>query len=271
MPVNADPSPVSRPGARVVVHPDAATLAAAAAARLVAALQDAQAERGEATLVLTGGSVGIGTLKALAGSPALAAVDWSRVNLWWGDERFVDASSGDRNAGQAEVLLSVLDGLGLDRGRVHPMGPSDAFATPEDAAADYARQLAAEAADGADTSLPVPVIDVLLLGMGPDSHVASLFPDHAGAKVAEGTAIAVHDSPKPPPTRVSLTRPVINASERLWLVLTGEEKASALGLALAGASYASVPAAGAKGRRRTTFFVDEAAAAQVPQELIDRG
>ena len=119
MPVSADPNPGPHvPASRVVVHPDAAILAAAAAARLVVALQDAQAERGEATLVLTGGSLGIGTLKALAGSPALAAVDWSRVNLWWGDERFVEAASADRNAGQAEVLLSVLDGLGLDRGRV---------------------------------------------------------------------------------------------------------------------------------------------------------
>ena len=67
-----------------------------------------------------------------------------------------------------------------------------------------------------------------------------------------------------------MTRPVINSSKRVWLVLSGTDKASALGLALAGASYASVPAAGAKGRKRTTFFVDEAAASQVPPELIDR-
>jgi len=69
---------------------------------------------------------------------------------------------------------------------------------------------------------------------------------------------------------ISLTRPVINGSRRVWLVLSGADKAGALGLALAGASYASVPVAGAKGRRRTIFFVDEAAASQVPPELIDR-
>lgn len=67
-----------------------------------------------------------------------------------------------------------------------------------------------------------------------------------------------------------MTRPVINSSKRVWLVMTGADKASALGLALAGASYASVPAAGAKGRKRTVFFVDEAAAEQVAPELIDR-
>ena len=66
-----------------------------------------------------------------------------------------------------------------------------------------------------------------------------------------------------------MTRPVINGSQRVWMVLSGPDKASALGLALAGASYASVPAAGAKGRKRTVFFVDEAAAAKVPPELID--
>ncbi|WP_425548079.1 6-phosphogluconolactonase [Arthrobacter ginkgonis] len=265
--MNADPTPVSRsrvPGARVVVHPDAATLAAAAAARLVVALQDAQAERGEATLVLTGGSVGIGTLKALAGSPALTAVDWSRVNLWWGDERFVEASSADRNAGQAEVLLSVLDGLGLDRGRVHPMGPSDTFATPEDAAADYARQLAAEAADGADTDLPVPVIDVLLLGMGPDSHVASLFPDHAGARTLEGTAIAVHDSPKPPPLRVSLTFGAINTARQVWFLVAGQDKAPAVAVAVNGqAPRERVPAAGAAGTRATLWLLDASAASLI--------
>ncbi|GER23405.1 6-phosphogluconolactonase [Zafaria cholistanensis] len=265
--MSADRTPVSPPrgpGARVVVHPDAATLAAAAAARLVVALQDAQAERGEATLVLTGGSVGIETLKALAGSPALAAVDWSRVNLWWGDERFVEASSGDRNAVQAEVLLSVLDRLGLDRGRVHPMGSSDAFATPEEAAADYARQLAAEAAEGADPALPVPVIDVLLLGMGPDSHIASLFPDHAGARVREGSVTAIHGSPKPPPLRVSLTFGAINTARQVWFLVAGQDKAPAVAVAVTGeAPRERVPAAGASGTRATLWMLDAAAASLI--------
>jgi 6-phosphogluconolactonase len=82
--------------------------------------------------------------------------------------------------------------------------------------------------------------------------------------------VPVRDSPKPPPERVSMTRPVINDSKRVWMVLTGADKASALGLALAGASYSNVPAAGAKGRKRTVFFVDETAAENVPYELIDR-
>ena len=124
------------------------------------------------------------------------------MNFYWGDERFVEEARPDRNAVQAEVLLSVLDGHGLDRGRVHAMGSTDEFATPEEAAAAYAQTLAEEATHEGGSSLPV--FDVLMLGMGPDSHVASLFPDHAGAATAAAAAvIGVHDSPKPPPLRVA--------------------------------------------------------------------
>jgi 6-phosphogluconolactonase len=104
--------------------------------------------------------------------------------------------------------------------------------------------------------------------VGPDGHIASLFPDRPGIRETERTVIAVRDSPKPPPERLSLTRPVINGSARIWLVLSGTDKASALGLALAGASYTEVPAAGAKGRKRTVFFVDRDASSEVPESLI---
>src|SRR5690606_26052250 len=113
-----------------------------------------------------------------------------------------------------------------------------------------------------------PSFAVCFLGVGPDGHIASLFPDRAEVTVTDAAALPVRNSPKPPAERVTLTRPVLNASKRVWLVLTGADKASALGLALAGASYASVPAAGAEGRRRTVVFVDDAAAAEVAPELI---
>ncbi|MDR2322257.1 MAG: 6-phosphogluconolactonase, partial [Microbacterium sp.] len=114
-----------------------------------------------------------------------------------------------------------------------------------------------------------PSFAVCFLGVGPDGHIASLFPDRPEITVTEAAVLPVRDSPKPPPERITLTRPVINASKRVWLVLTGAEKASALGLALAGANYENVPAAGAKGRKRTVFFVDEAAASEVAPDLID--
>jgi 6-phosphogluconolactonase len=134
------------------------------------------------------------------------------------------------------------------------------------AASQYANELA-RFGSGDE---PWPSFDVCFLGVGPDGHIASLFPDRPEILVTDRATLPVRDSPKPPPERVSMTRPVINSSQRVWMVISGGDKASALGLALAGASYASVPAAGAKGRKRTVFFVDDAAASQVPPDLIDR-
>jgi 6-phosphogluconolactonase len=160
---------------------------AAIAARLITKLVDVQDKYGEATVVLTGGTVGIGTLKAVADSPAAPAVDWSRVNFWWGDERFVAADDPDRNTKQAfDALLSHIP---VDPERINQPASSDDFDTPEEAAEDYARRLreAAHAEHAADMSddrpdAPgvLPRLDVVLLGVGPDAHVASLFPEQGG-------------------------------------------------------------------------------------------
>ncbi len=256
MPVNAK--------RHLVIHPDLPATAAAVAARLLTAILDAQAARGEATIVLTGGTLGIASLRAVADSPALGAVDWSRVNIYWGDERFVESGSPDRNAVAAEVLLGVLDARGLDRGRVHPMGSADDFGTPEEAAEAYAQVLRREAAEEG-TEGSVPVFDVLLLGMGPDSHVASLFPDHPGAAATGATVIGVRDSPKPPPLRVSLTFEAINTARAVWLVVAGADKAAAAGVALGPEPVepVRVPASGVSGMRGTWWLMDAAAAALV--------
>ncbi len=253
MPVNAK--------RHVVIHPDLPATAAAIAARLITAVLDAQAARGQASIVLTGGTLGIASLKQVALCPAVGSVDWSRVNIYWGDERFLAADSLERNAVQAEVLLSVLDGHGLDRGRVHPMGSSDQYATPEEAAAGYAQLLAEEASHEGSVSLPI--FDVLMLGMGPDSHVASLFPDHVGAAATGVNVLAVHDSPKPPPLRVSLSFEAINTARAVWLVVAGADKAPAAGIVL-GADTVSrerVPASGVSGTHGTWWLMDQAAAA----------
>lgn len=246
----------------VVIHPDLPATAQGIAARLITAVLDAQAARGEASIVLTGGTLGIASLKAVAQSPALPSVDWSRVNFYWGDERFVEADSADRNAVQAEVLLSVLDAHGLDRGRVHVMGSSDDFATPEEAATAYAQVLAEEASNEGGSGLPI--FDVLMLGMGPDSHVASLFPDHVGATMTGTPVIGVHNSPKPPPLRVSLTFETINSARAVWLVVAGADKAPAAGVALgAEATRERVPASGVQGTEGTWWLMDKAAAALI--------
>jgi 6-phosphogluconolactonase len=250
---------------RVVISADPSALAESVAARFVNRLAKCAADGDLVHVSLTGGSMGSAVLGAAARHPRADRVDWSRVHLWWSDERFVPRSSADRNERQAREAL--IDAVPIPAENVHAMAASDEGVDLDAAAEAYEAELARfPQEDGT----PWPSFDICFLGVGPDGHIASLFPDRPEILITDRVAVAVRESPKPPPERVSLTRPVINGSRRVWLVLSGADKASALGLALAGASYASVPVAGAKGRRRTIFFVDEAAASQVPPELIDQ-
>jgi len=247
---------------RVLVHPDKEALAGSVAARFITKTVDILDDLDTATVVLTGGSMGIAVLAAINSSPARDTIDWTRVSFWWGDERWVPRDSDDRNEKQARDAL--LDHIAVPAENLHPFPASDGDLGLDEAAAAYATELAAHAPDGAAW----PRFDITFLGVGPDGHIASLFPDRSGIREAEASVIAVRESPKPPPERLSLTRPVLNSSARIWMVLAGADKASALGLALAGASYTEVPVAGAKGRKRTVFFVDKDAAAEVPENLI---
>jgi 6-phosphogluconolactonase len=242
----------------VLVHRDQDLLAAAAAARLVTAIADAQAARGSASVVLTGGGVGTAVLAALAAAPARDAIDWGRLDVWWGDERFRPAGDAERNETGARAAL--LDHVPADPARVHPMAPSDGpdGDDPEAAAERYAAELLA-AGGGA-----VPAFDVLMLGVGPDAHVASLFPGMP-ALHDERPVVAVHGSPKPPPTRISLTFPSLRAAREVWVLAAGESKAEAVRLGLsADADPEKAPVAGARGRERTLFLLDTAAASRLP-------
>jgi 6-phosphogluconolactonase len=254
---------VSR-GPVVVVHRDRQFLADAAAARLVTAIVEAQSSRGQADIVLTGGSMGSALLVSLAQNPAKDAIDWPRLNVWWGDERFLPAGDPERNETQARA--SLLDAVPLDPARVHAMPASDGPAGPDvdAAAARYANELAAAAPSGHD----VPEFDVLMLGVGPDAHVASLFPEHPALHQQDTSVIGVRGAPKPPPTRVSLTFPSLCAARDVWFLVSGADKANAVGLALSGAGPLQAPAAGVTGSRSTTWLLDRDAAAHVPKALI---
>lgn len=249
---------------RVLVHPDKASLAGSVAARFVTKLLDILDSQAVAHVVLTGGSMGAAVLAAVGASPAHTSIDWSRVHFWWGDERWLPAGDAERNDEQARAAF--LEDLDVPSANLHPFPSVDSGLDLDAAAEAYAAELASHGVDG----LSHPIFDITFLGVGPDGHVASLFPHRSGIQVTDRTVIPVRNSPKPPPERLSLTRPVINASQRIWLVLAGADKASALGLALAGASRDEVPVAGIKGRRRTVFFVDADAASEVPEALIAR-
>lgn len=240
---------------QLVLAEDASSLAHETARRALAVLDAAIRERGEAHLVITGGSILEKTLEAMAQPDA---IQWSRVHVWWGDERYVPENSDERNDRPAMSLL--FDKVPVDPTRIHRMPAADAgFGDDVEAAADsYAAELAG-AADGTD----VPAFDVVLLGVGPDGHCASLFPEHPGTRALDASVIAVHDSPKPPPTRMSLTFPALDAARQVWFVVSGEGKADAVSRALGGAPREEVPSAGPRGRDATIWLVDRDAASKL--------
>ncbi|SFJ34123.1 6-phosphogluconolactonase [Streptosporangium canum] len=246
----------------VIIHRDADMLAKAVAARVITRTVDVQSGKGSASLVLTGGTVGIATLAEIAASPARDAIDWRNLDIWWGDERFLPSGHPERNETGARQAL--LDHVDVDPARVHVMRGPDSGMTAEESAAAYADELR-RAARPEDHG-PAPSFDVMMLGMGPDGHVASLFPGMP-ALYETRPVVAVHGSPKPPPTRISLTLPVIQGAREVWLIAAGEEKAGAVRLALSDSGPMQVPAAGARGRQRTLFLLDRASASKIPSSL----
>ncbi|MDP9867347.1 MULTISPECIES: 6-phosphogluconolactonase [Streptosporangium] len=246
----------------VIIHRDADMLAKAAAARVITRTVDVQSGKGSASLVLTGGTIGIATLAEIAASPARDAIDWRNLDIWWGDERFLPSGHPERNETGARKAL--LDHVDVDPARVHVMRGPDSGMTAEESAEAYAEELR-RAARPEDHG-PAPSFDVMMLGMGPDSHVASLFPGMP-ALYETRPVVAVHGAPKPPPTRISLTLPVIQGAREVWVIAAGEEKAGAVRLALSDSGPVQVPAAGARGRQGTLFLLDRASASKIPSSL----
>ena len=231
----------------IVLHADADAVAEALATRLTARLAEIQADARVPQLALTGGRIATKAYQRLAAEGAASAVDWSRVDLWWGDERFVASDDDDRN--DLATLQLLRDALPLDEQRIHQMPASDGGADLDAAAAGYAAELGST------------VFDVCLLGMGPDGHVASIFPEHPTFSTP-GRVIAVRNSPKPPPDRISVTLEVINASRQVWFLVSGRDKAAAAKQALEG-GQPPVPAAEISGVERTVWLLDEEAAAEL--------
>ena len=213
--------------------------------------------RGQALIVLTGGGTGIALLEHVRENGA--AIDWSKVQLFWGDERYVPEDDDDRNEKQAREAL--IDQIDIPAANVHAMPASDGeFGDDIDAAAlAYEQVLAAIADDGE----AVPAFDVHLLGMGGEGHINSLFPHTAAVRETVRQVVGVTDSPKPPPKRITLTLPAIQRSREVWLVVAGADKADAVAAAVGGADPDDVPAAGANGTEATVWLLDEDAAAKL--------
>ncbi|HCB07072.1 MAG TPA: 6-phosphogluconolactonase [Nocardioides sp.] len=238
---------------RVEVHESAEGLATAIAGELLTRLSDAQAASHQPHIGLTGGTIADAVHRELARLSATSELDWSDVVVWWGDERFVAPDSPDRNALQARTAF--LAAVGVDPAKVHEM-PSTADA--EDVAAGAVAYADTLRTHGSGE------FEVLMLGVGPDGHIASLFPGFPQLDVDDEIAVPVTGSPKPPPERISLTFPALNRSRSVWFLVSGSEKAQAVARALAdGTDLHDCPAAGVTGSEETIWFLDRDAASQL--------
>lgn len=195
-------------------------------------------------LVLTGGTVGIKVLSELA--LLIDDMDLSGLQIWWGDERFVESNSPDRNAVQAhEALLSRIK---IPQENIHEM-PAAEDGDLETASRVFSELFEPEA----------PAFDIVLLGMGPDGHIASLFP---GSKALEfgNWVVAEPDSPKPPQQRISLSYSALKSSKQVWFLVAGKDKAATVSRVFAGED---LPATRVSGKEQTKWYMDEAAASEI--------
>lgn len=226
------------------VVPTADDLAGDIARRLTALVLKARSEGRRPTVVLTGGTIANAAYERLD----VDAAEWAEVDWFWGDERFVPAGHEDRNDQQARDAF--LDRAGVPAERIHAMP------------AHGCSESMAEAADGYAATLPSEPFDLVILGVGPDGHVASLFPHHdTQLHETERRVVEVFDSPKPPPQRITLTYPALNHARATWLIVSGDGKADAVARALADeGTVEQTPARGAFGVEETLWLLDDAAA-----------
>jgi len=201
--------------------------------------------RGRFAVALPGGSVAGACFPRLAAS----TVDWSRTEFFWGDERAVPAGDPDSNYLPARSLW--LDRIPVDERRVHRLRGE--LADLEAAAAEYEAELLR-------TLGAPPRLDLAILGVGPDGHICSLFPGHPLLKERSRWVAAVHDSPKPPPRRLTLTLPTLLAARGVAVVALGAAKAGVVKAALEDRASELPVALVARGAPRVLFLLDEGAA-----------
>ncbi|MDR1712487.1 MAG: 6-phosphogluconolactonase [Propionibacteriaceae bacterium] len=232
--------------AQIIRHLDLNDLAKRAAYRLVDRLVECQANGRVANLCITGGRTTQALFTELSKAMAASPIDRARLEIWWGDERFVPTTHPDRLA--AMTLATLARRFPIDPAHTHPMPGSEGQLDSASAAEAYARELG-------DTKF-----DICILGIGPAGQTASLYPNQPtprGQKV-----IAVRDAPDPPSERITLTPTALSNSAQVWFLATGHEKAQWVRAALDGDR--TLPAARIAGREATLWLIDRAAAAEMP-------
>jgi 6-phosphogluconolactonase len=276
---------------RIVVLADAEAIAREAAGLVVESLRRAVEGRGRADIALTGGSSAAALYRTLAGSDFGTRVDWSLVHFWWGDERYVPsthplsnalqaytyllaiaarANESGEGAGASDVKAGKVPGLDVPAQNVHPIPVDLAIARgPEGAvwaAEQYADELRRALPAGADG---IPAFDLVLLGVGPDGHILSVFPGSRALREGAALVVAV-----PAPTRVephveriTLTPRVLDAAGSIVVMVTGEGKAGVVGELFRAERDPDRWPAQLAIRASATWLLDEASASQLPVEI----
>lgn len=219
----------------LTLYADAAELAEEVTVQILAAIEKGLKLKSQFHLVLTGGTLGAQISEALVHEFNADVSAFKGLHIWWSDERFVAAESIERNAFPFHNNVKNQNIL------IHEALPSDKAVNLQESVSDY--ELALENVD----------IDLNILGLGPDGHVASLFPGMTDVD-DQRKVIAIQDSPKPPAERVSFTMSMINSAEEVWIVAAGESKADAVTKLIEG--ELSIPASYVRGNLHTRLIVD---------------
>lgn len=200
----------------ILVLPDVAAVQQAAAERVLDAATARVAAAGRFSLALSGGNTPRGLYQILAQEPLRSKIPWSQIHVLWGDERYVPYDDPDSTYLMSRTAL--LDHVPIPADQIYPMPTS--YADPQEAAQVYSGHVQAllDAGHGQ--------IDLVLLGIGPDGHTASLFPHHPALDVADDAlVVAVDGSPKPPPRRLTLTASALNRAALVMFLVAGADKA----------------------------------------------
>ncbi|MBX3052850.1 MAG: 6-phosphogluconolactonase [Caldilineaceae bacterium] len=203
--------------AEIVIQATPEAVAQEGARRFARLAQESIASRGAFSVALSGGSTPRLLYKKLASLPVQGAIDWGKVHLFWGDERFVPLDDPESNFHSTQTGL--LSQVPVPKSNVYPVPTSGV--TPAQAAELYSQYLANF------FSKPLPRFDLILLGLGPDGHTASLFPGQMDDPNPGNAAVAVvENAPKPPPLRLSLSLASINQAAHILFLVTGSDKAA---------------------------------------------
>ncbi|HSO70506.1 MAG TPA: 6-phosphogluconolactonase [Arachnia sp.] len=235
---------------RVVRMPGADEVSHLVAQRLLDRLVELQDTQPIVHVCLTGGNAANAMYERFAELAVGSDLDAAKLQLWWGDERFVPATDPDRNSLQAVSRLART--VSIKSADTHMMAAQDGRKDSHECAAEYEAELGATH------------FDIMLLGVGEDGHIASIFPGHPSFEPTTRSVIGVTDAPKPPTERISLTIPALNRSTEMWIMATGEAKADAVAGALQGDQR--LPAAHVRGKKVTLWYLDDAAASGLPAQ-----